>query len=332
MLEKSVAKGGPMTDAALPAVAVVGAGTIGTGFALVFARAGHVVRLFDIAPARLAAAMATLEARLNDLETFDLLDEPPAAIVARVRPEPDLAAALADTVHVQECAPEVLDLKRRLFADLDRLAPSDAILASASSAIPASAIADGLAGSGRCLVVHPGNPPYLLPVAELVPAPFTTPETVERTAILLAAAGMQPVRVEKEVEGFVFNRLQGAVLREAYCLVRDGVASVEAIDTVMRAGLGRRWAVIGPFETADLNVEGGIVAHAARMGPAYVRMGVERGQNDPWTADLVAEVAAERRALLPLDDWQSRVAWRDRTLMALERCRRVAADRQEPEG
>jgi L-gulonate 3-dehydrogenase len=104
--------------------------------------------------------------------------------------------------------------------------------------------------------------------------------------------------------------------------VRDGVASVEAIDTVMRAGLGRRWAVIGPFETADLNVEGGIEAHAARMGPAYARMGAERGQNDPWDEALVARVDAERRALLPLDDWRRRIVWRDRALMALERCRR----------
>jgi 3-hydroxyacyl-CoA dehydrogenase len=319
-----------MTDAALPPVAVIGAGTIGVGFALVFARAGHPVRLYDVDQARLAAAPVTLEARLADLASFDLLDEQPAVIAARVRPEPDLGAALAAAAHVQECAPERLDLKRPLFADLDRLAPEDAILASSSSAIPVSAIADGLAGRGRCLIVHPGNPPYLLPVAELVPAPFTTPETVERTATLLEAAGMQPVRIEKEIEGFVFNRLQGAVLREAYCLVRDGVASVETIDNVMRAGLGRRWAVIGPFETADLNIEGGIAAHATRMGPAYARMGAERGQNDPWTTALVAKVAAQRRALLPLDAWHARVGWRDRWLMALERCRR-AADVQEPQ-
>jgi predicted thioesterase len=133
---------------------------------------------------------------------------------------------------------------------------------------------------------------------------------------------MSPVRVRAEVEGFVFNRLQGAVLREAYCLVRDGVASVDDLDRVVRDGLGRRWALIGPFETSDLNTRGGIGVHAARLGPAYARMGAERGQHDPWTAELVELVVAARRAELPLEYWDERVAWRDRALMGLERARR----------
>jgi 3-hydroxyacyl-CoA dehydrogenase len=133
---------------------------------------------------------------------------------------------------------------------------------------------------------------------------------------------MQPVRLAREIDGFVFNRLQGALLREAYCLVRDGVASAADIDRIVRDGLGLRWSAIGPFETVDLNTRGGIAAHAQRMGPAYLRMGQERGQNDPWTDDLVARVTAERRATLPLEGWAARVAWRDRALMALLRCRR----------
>ena len=197
------------------------------------------------------------------------------------------------------------------------MAPPDTILASSSSAITASAIAAGLEGRGRCLVAHPGNPPYLLPVVELVPAPFTLAEVVDRAAALLEAAGMSVVRLSRELEGFVFNRLQGALLREAYCLVRDGIAGVDDVDRIVREGLGRRWAVIGPFETVDLNTRGGIEVHASRMGPAYERMGAERGQHDPWTPELVARVAAERRALVPLEQWEERVAWRDRMLMAL---------------
>jgi 3-hydroxyacyl-CoA dehydrogenase len=106
-------------------------------------------------------------------------------------------------------------------------------------------------------------------------------------------------------------------LREAYCLVRDGIASVDDVDEVVRSGLGLRWSVIGPFETADLNTRGGIESHAAKMGPAYARMGAERGQSDPWTPELVADVAAQRRALLDLDDWDERVRWRDRQLIRL---------------
>ena len=122
---------------------------------------------------------------------------------------------------------------------------------------------------------------------------------------------MSVVTLGREVEGFVFNRLQGAVLREAYCLVRDGVVSVDDLDKIMRDGLGMRYAFIGPFETSDLNVRGGIPAHAARMAAAYERMGAERGQRDPWTPELVAKVAGQRRANLPLDGW--RLAWHGAT-------------------
>jgi 3-hydroxyacyl-CoA dehydrogenase len=236
---------------------------------------------------------------------------------------------LASAQYVQECVPEDATMKRAVFAELDEIAEADAILASSSSAIPASTFAATLVGRARCLVVHPGNPPYLLRVAELVPAPFTDPAVVASASLLLERVGMLPVLIRREIEGFVFNRLQGAVLREAYCLVRDGVATVEDIDRVMRDGLGPRWSVTGPFETADLNVGGGIRAHAQRMGGAYWRMRVERGQDDPWGEALVAQVEAERRALLPLHRWAERVAWRDRMLMVLERARRQI-DRRPP--
>ena len=119
-----------------------------------------------------------------------------------------------------------------------------------------------------------------------MPAPFTAAAVVARTERLLRDAGIEPVRVAREVEGFVFNRLQGAMLREAYALVRDGVATVADIDRLVRDGLGLRWSVVGPFETVDLNTRGGIAAHAERMGPAYARMGAERGR----------QRAVERRA------------------------------------
>jgi 3-hydroxyacyl-CoA dehydrogenase len=244
-------------------------------------------------------------------------------VAARVEIVTTLDAAAAHADLVQECAPEREEIKRELFAQLDRAAPAHAILASASSFLAASRFIDAtLPGRGRCLVAHPGNPPYLIPVVEIVPAPFTDDDAVTRAIDLFSDAGLKPVRVAKEVEGFVFNRLQGALLREAYCLVRDGVASVDDIDTVVREALGLRWSVIGPFETADLNTRGGIASHAQKMGPSYARMGAERGQHDPWTHELVADVAAARRSALPLDQWEARVAWRDRALMKLAQYRK----------
>ncbi|MDQ3557657.1 MAG: 3-hydroxyacyl-CoA dehydrogenase, partial [Pseudomonadota bacterium] len=251
---------------------------------------------------------------------------PAAETLRRIAIEADLADVVEGASYVQECAPENLELKRGVFAELDAVAEPNTILASASSAIPASRFAAELAGRRRCLVVHPGNPPTLIKVAEVVPADFTAPEIVERTMNFLRSCGSAPILVKREVEGFVFNRLQGALLREAYCLVRDGVSSVEDIDRIVRDGLGLRWSVVGPFETVDLNTRGGIASHAEKMGPAYERMGAERGQHDPWTPDLVAKVAAERRGLLPLENWEERVAWRDRMLMGLLAQRRAGRD------
>ena len=304
-------------------IAIIGGGSIGIAFAIVFARAGRQVRLYEPDAGRRGTIPGLLRARLDDLHAYELIDESPDVVSARVMIADDLAAAVKDAVYVQECAPEDLALKKQLFTELDRLAPPQAVLASASSAIVASAFAADLPGRRRILVAHPGNPPFLIQVVEIVPAPFTDPECATRAVALLKSAGMEPVLVRKEVEGFVFNRLQGALLREAYCLVRDGVASVDDVDCIVREGLGLRWSIIGPFETVDLNTQGGIESHAQKMGPAYERMGAERGQHDPWTPGLVAKVSAARRALLPLDRWAERVGWRDRKLMSLIRHRKA---------
>lgn len=292
------------------AIAVLGAGSIGVAFAVLFARQGVEVSVYDPVDAALPRAATELRSRLEQLGVVS---------PASVRFTSDLASALDRAQFVQECAPERLDVKQDLFRRAAALTSADVPLVSSSSAIVPSALAAGLSAdvAARVLVGHPGNPPYLLPVIEVVPSPVSSEIVVQQTVSLYRAAGMRPVLVRREVEGFLFNRLQGALLREAYCLVRDGVATVDDIDEVVRSGLGRRWSVIGPFETADLNTRGGIESHAAKMGPAYARMGSERGQHDPWTPQLVAEVTAQRRAILDLDDWDERVRWRDRKLMEL---------------
>lgn len=307
------------------AIAIVGSGSIGVAWAIVFAQAGHDVAIYDPDAARRTSARDEVRVRLEALNCFGLIEESMDAIMARIYWASALEKAVENATYVQECAPESLELKRTLFAEFERLTPTDAVLASSSSAITASAIADGLASRARCLVAHPGNPPYLLKVVELIPAPFTDLNATMRARDLLVRAGMAPVILRREIEGFLFNRLQGAVLREAYCLVRDGVATVDDIDLIMTEGLGPRWSIIGPFETADLNTRGGIEVHAARMGPAYARMGAERGQNDPWTAELVDEVARQRRKRLSLEEWEARVEWRDRQLMLLAKSSRADA-------
>lgn len=302
-------------------VAIVGAGSIGLAWSVVFARAQWSVSLFDIARQMRDAAPAAIERRLGDLHRVGLLPEPVEAVVARITVTDDLSEATDGVTWVQESVVENIEVKRELFARLDELTDGSAVLASSSSMIAASRWADELARRQCCLVVHPGNPPYLLTVAEVVPAPFTSEQTIRRAQEVLRSVGMSPVLVHGEPEGFVFNRLQGALLREAYCLVRDGVVSPADVDRVVKEGLGRRWAVLGPFETSHLNTRGGIRRHAELMGPAYERMGAERGQHDPWTPDLVATVAADLGARLPIDRWEEYVADRDAALL-----RRAALD------
>jgi len=318
-----------------PAIGIVGAGSIGVAWSLVFARAGFGVRLYDPDAGRRAAVPAELASRLAALAAEGLLAEPAADTGARVGVTDDLAAAVTGVSYVQECAPEALPVKRALFAQLDDLAAADVVLASSSSALTASAITSGLPGARRCLIAHPGNPPYLLPVVELVPGEQTAPEAMDAAESLLRRAGMTPVRLRKEIEGFVFNRLQGALLREAYCLVRDDVIAPEDIDLVMRLGLGRRWSLLGPFETSELNTRGGVDAHAAIMGPAYARMGAQRGQADPWEPELVSRVAAGAQRRFPRSRWEDNVAWRDQALMVLARCwrdRPVLSGPPDPSG
>lgn len=304
-------------------IAVAGSGSIGVAFSVVFAQAGYEVRCWDVDPARLGLVSGEVRTRLEALSEHGLLDEQIETIAARVRPVADLAEACDGVALVQECAPERADVKSELFARLEQSAPTDAILASSSSAIPISKVTSELDTRGRTLVAHPGNPPYLIPVIELVPAAYTEADCLDRSAEIYRSAGLSPVRLNFEVEGFVFNRLQGAVMREAYCLVRDGVIDVEGLDTVMRQGPGLRWSFMGPFETVDLNTRGGIASHAVKMGPAYARMGAERGQDDPWTPELVSLVEGQRREQLPADEWEERVAWRDEQLMRLAAMRRA---------
>lgn len=246
------------------------------------------------------------------------------AVIARIRPERDLARALLGADYVQENGPEVLEQKRALFAQLDEMAVPHAVLASSSSGFPTSSFASGLKGSGRCLVAHPVNPPYLVPLVEISPASFTSPDAVEQAYGLMRQVGQQPILVQREIDGFVLNRLQGALLNEAFRLAEDDYASPEDIDKVVSYGLGLRWSFMGPFETIDLNAPGGIADYMRRYGGMYHAMAKTQADPRPWGPELVAKLEAARREVLPQDRLAERQAWRDRRLMALAAHKRKA--------
>lgn len=298
-------------------IAVLGAGSIGASFGVLFAKAGFSVVIWDPFAEALVRAQLDIDTRLRLLDSHSLLSEDRISIASRITYESIFADAVEGAILVQECAPEDVQIKTNLFKQLVGVVPTDAVMASSSSALSPTRFVTEECAQEQIIVAHPGNPPYLLPVIEIVPGPLTSSQTVGRAMQIYREAGLKPVLLKKEIEGFLFNRLQGAVLREAYCLVRDGIASVEDIDEVVRSGLGRRWSFMGPFETVDLNTRGGIASHAQKMGPAYENMGAERGQHDPWTPELVAIVTQQRRTVLPLDHWEDRVRWRDEQLMRL---------------
>ena len=300
-----------------PEIAIVGAGSIGIGWALHFASHGHEVRLFDVDAAQLSSVESRVRERLISLQSHGLIDEEIESIASRISTHHHLADALKGAVYIQECGPENLEFKTNLFLEIESLASNEAVIASSSSAIPSSQFTSAMKHPERALVVHPGNPPYLLLVAELVPHSKTSDSTIDFVRQLLESTGMSAVVVHGEPEGFVFNRLQGALLREAYCLVRDGVISPRELDEIMIRGLGKRWALIGAFGTSALNVKGGITAHAARMGSSYHRMGLERGQDDPWTDEMIKTVNEDIAKKFPPDNWESDVMKRDLALMKL---------------
>jgi 3-hydroxyacyl-CoA dehydrogenase len=196
---------------------------------------------------------------------------------------------------------------------------TETVLASSSSAIPASEYTADLKGRDRCLVAHPGNPPYLLPVVELVPSPWTAPAAMDRTHRLFESVGQVPVRLNREIAGFVMNRLQAGVVCEAMSLVGQGIISPDDLDKVMRHSLGLRWSFMGPFETMDLNAPNGFQDYLDRYRIPYQKMGAELGVADPWTKEASDAVLATRDSKTPRANLPARRRWRDRRLMALRR-------------
>jgi 3-hydroxyacyl-CoA dehydrogenase len=306
-------------------IAVVGCGLVGGSWALVFARAGLDVVLYDPSPASVTAALDLARAAAPMLAGEGLLNgQTPEQVLRRMRSAGSLAEAVADADYVQESAPERLPIKQSLYRELAPLAKPGAILASSTSGLPASSFTADIGGRERCLVSHPINPPHLVPLVELVPAPWTSPEVVDRTEALMRRVGQSPIRLNREVRGFIANRLQSAVLAEAFRLVEDGVCDSAAVDAAMADGLGLRWCFIGPFETIDLNAKDGLADYCAKLGPMYHDLAREQADPRAWGDALVAKVEAQRREQLPAAALEARKAWRDRILVTLIKAKRLA--------
>jgi L-gulonate 3-dehydrogenase len=305
--------------------AIIGAGLIGRAWAMVFARAGWRVHLYDNMPAQLEIARQHIATSLAEQQAAGLSDDAGRA-VARVSMFERIEDAVVGATWVHENLPEQVEVKRDVFRALDALAPAAAVLASSTSAIPASQFTEALAGRARCLVAHPVNPPHLVPVVELCGAPWTASTTIERARSVMSEVGQVPVVVRRELDGFILNRLQGALLSEAMRLVGEGYVSPEDLDKTVAHGLGLRWSFMGPFATIELNAPGGVTDYCARYSGFYRRLAADPPAPHVWDDQYAARVVAMLGEPLSPAERERKMDMRDRRLLALARHKRDQSD------
>ena len=300
-------------------IACIGVGNLGRAWAAIFARAGHDVALYDSQPDALKAALPVIESTLGSLASEGLVAAT-GDVMQRIRTYDSLDDALQGVDYIQESVIEDVETKRAVFRELDRAAAPDAIIASSVSSIPPSEFMANLTGGARCIVAHPVNPPHLIPVVEVMLGPATSEETFEACCTLLSGIGQVPVRLNKEIFGYVLNRLQFALINEALHLVDGGYVSAEDVDSIVKYGLGRRWAFMGPFETNHLNATGGISEYYRKFQGAINGIIADlHREPHPLKPETIARLAAEMERATPVTEVPVRQKWRDRQLMGLTR-------------
>lgn len=304
-------------------IAVVGSGLIGQAWAIVFARGGHQVKMWDGDPKAVQTGINLIAGQVADLKEAGLIDDP-EGLLSRISGCNTLEEALEGAEYVQENLPERVDMKKDIFGRMDKIASPTCVLASSTSSIPASAFTEDLPGRARCLIAHPVNPPYLVPVVEICGAPWTDAKVIQQTWDVMQSVGQKPVKIHKELQGFILNRLQGALLREAFKLVEQGYVDPDGLDVTVREGLGLRWSFMGPFETIDLNAPDGLADYARRFGAMYQSIAEEQTSTLPWSDALIDKLENARRDILPKDQLLARRLWRDRRLMGLAAHKKAA--------
>ncbi|XP_037081998.1 lambda-crystallin homolog isoform X1 [Pollicipes pollicipes] len=304
-------------------VGIVGSGLIGRSWAMLFAGAGYQVSLFDAVDSQIPGALDDIRSQLDQMERHGMLrgDLTADQQLQLITGAKDLAECVSGAVHVQECVPERLELKQQVFEQLDRLTDGSTVLSSSTSCLGSSKFTQTLQHRSSCLVAHPVNPPFYVPLVELVPAPWTDPEVVRRTRELMLEIGQDPVTLGKEMPGFALNRIQYAILNECWRLIADGVLDVQDVDSLMKSGLGPRYAFMGPLETAHLNAEG-MANYCDRYSKTVFSVSETFGPVPRMEGKLAEEVDTQMTRIVPLEKLQERRAWRDARLAALARLKK----------
>eukprot|EP00731_Ephydatia_muelleri_P032089 Em0023g596a len=295
---------------------------------MLFARAEYNVVLNDISDQQLQGALDAIHHQLGNMEREGLLREGQTAanLEKQVTISSDLQGAVSGALYVQECTPEVLDLKRLVFKKLDQVVDDVTILASSTSCIVPSLFTEDLKHRAQCIVAHPINPPHYIPLVEIIPAPWTNEATMKFTVDLMKELGQKPISAKKEVNGFILNRLQYALIMEAWRLVEDGIASPEDVDTAVVEGLGMRYSFMGPFETIHLNANG-VEDYCHRYGANITTVCESEAPPRPLSGPTLETLSASLCSKIPLEKLEERRKWRDARLGALAAHKRDMEER-----
>ena len=299
-------------------IGIIGGGLIGASWSAIFSKSGFNVFVYDQYPEVFNGYEEKVTLFLEELKAIDDKIDVKRCLT-KISQNVSLEELCTKVEYIQESAPEILAVKQELFARLDNLSPQNVVIGSSSSAIPISKISENLRGQHRCLIAHPANPPHLIPCVEICPGQNTSIKAIEKAKEIFNLSGSSIVTVKKEIDGFILNRLQGALLNEAMRLYSEGYASSEDIDTTIKDGLGLRWAFMGPFETIDLNAPGGIKDYIARYGAIFKEMAKTQTKIPDWSEDAGNKLDLERRKVLSKDDLEKRAKKRNFLLKQLRR-------------
>lgn len=301
-------------------VAIIGCGSIGQGWAVVFARAGFEVAMYDKSHEAADQALKSIEKQIAGLVKFNLVDASDFnPILKRITVASSLKNAVNGATYIQENGPEQLDFKRQITEAIDALVPKEVPIGSSTSGIIASRYCKDITGRHRCLVVHPINPPHLIPAVEIVPTPWTDQSIISTVNELMIKCGRETIVLHEEIDGFVVNRLQGALLEEAFKLIGAGIVSASDLDRAICDGLGLRWSFMGPMQTIHLNAPGGIAQYVERYADMYRKFQIGPYDTIDWTKIVDEKLETEFEEKIPLADIPAAQDDRDRLLMALLR-------------